>query len=175
MSIVLAYDSTHVNLGRVPPGIQLCGYTTGSNGIAWTKADWAAHPSAVRICQDAGATDRTADVLDVERGAATVSDVPGWARDALASRRAGRRPGQRWPLIYTMASNVTPVANALTAAKLTGGQVGLFVADWNDDFVGDVTRVSHASGPFPVHGWQVSDAGLFDVDVFSADWLKSVA
>lgn len=172
MSIQIAYDCIRVNIGRAPAGL-LAGYTTGSSDIRWSAADWRAHPGAVRIDQDPAASDDTADVLDVEAGAATLADVPGWSRRALASYRAGKRPGQRSPLIYCSQVNVTPVANVLTGAGLADGSVGLFIANWNLSQVEAVAEVLAASGPFPVHGLQFRNAGSFDIDVFSAAWLSA--
>lgn len=172
MSIQIAYDCTRANIGSAPAGL-LAGYTTGSSDIRWTAADWAAHPGAVRIDQDAAASDGTADVLDVEAGAATVSDVPGWSKMALANIRAKKRPGQRTPLIYMSQVNVTPVANVLTGAGMANGSVGLFIANWNLAQWEAVAAVLAASGPFPVCGLQFRNAGLFDVDVFSSAWLNA--
>lgn len=172
MSIQIAYDCTRANIGSAPAGL-LAGYTTGSSDIRWTAADWAAHPGAVRIDQDAGASDGTADVLDVEAGAATVSDVPGWSKLALANFRAKKRTGQRTPLIYMSQVNVTPVANALTGAGMADGSVGLFIANWNLAQGEAVAEVLAASGPFPVCGLQFKNAGLFDIDVFSSAWLNA--
>jgi hypothetical protein len=175
MSITIAYDATHANVGRVPKGVQAAGYVTGSGGVAWTAADWAAHPGAVRIDQSPELTsvDETADVLDVENGAATIADVAAWARAALANFKSGKRAGQRSPLVYCDGENVTPVANALVAGKVTG--VGLFIAKWGDTITQAVTEVLAASGPFPVCGIQFSSAGPYDIDVFSAAWLAAVS
>ena len=172
MSIQIAYDCIRANIGRAPAGL-LAGYTTGSGGVPWTAADWAAHPDAVRIDQDPAASDDTADVLDVEAGAATLADVPGWSRRALAGYRAGKRPGQRSPLVYCSQASVTPVANVLTGAGLADGSVGLFIANWNLNQVQAVAEVLAASGPFPVHGLQFRNAGDFDIDVFSSAWLNA--
>lgn len=172
MSITIAYDCIHANIGRAPAGL-LAGYTTGSGGVPWTAADWKAHPGAVRIDQDPAASDDTADVLDVEAGAATLADVPGWSKRALAAYRAGKRPGQRSPLIYCSQVNVTPVANVLTGAGMTDGSIGLFIANWNLSQLEAVAEVLAASGPFPVHGLQFRNAGDFDIDVFSAAWLDA--
>ena len=90
MSIVLAHDAIHANVAHLPAG-QSAGYTTGSADIRWTAQDWAHHPAAVRIDQDASATDLTADVLDVERGAATNSEAAHWYTMALRSFTAGTR------------------------------------------------------------------------------------
>lgn len=172
MSIQIAYDCIRANIGRAPAGL-LAGYTTGSSDIRWTAADWKAHPDAVRIDQDPAASDDTADVLDVEAGAATLADVPGWSRRALASYRSGKRPGQRSPLIYMSQVNVTPVANVLTGAGLADGSVGLFIANWNLSQAQAVAEVLAAGGPFPVHGLQFRNAGYFDIDVFSSAWLNA--
>lgn len=178
MSIQIAYDCIHANIGRAPKGL-LAGYTTGTDGsrgtpaIRWTADDWKAHPDAVRIDQDPAASDDTADVLDVEAGAATLADVPGWSRRALAAYRSGKRPGQRTPLIYCSQSVVTPVANVLTGAGLADGSIGLFIANWNLTQAQAAAEVLAASGPFPVHGIQFRNAGDFDIDVFSTAWLNA--
>lgn len=172
MSIQVAYDCIRANIGRAPAGL-LAGYTTGSSDIRWTAADWDAHPGAVRICQDPAASDDTADVLDVEAGAATLAGVVPWSKRALAGYRSGKRPGQRPPLIYCSQVSVTPVANVLTGAGLADGSVGLFIANWNLTQLQAVAEVLAASGPFPVHGLQFRNAGSFDVDVFSSAWLNA--
>lgn len=173
MSITLAFDATHLFIGQLPRGVQACGYTTGSGGIAWTPADWAAHPGAVRIDQDAAASDGTADILDVENGAATLADIPGWVRRARASFATAVRPGQRTPAVYCSFSNVTPVCNVMAAAGITG--VGLWVADWNFTELQAIADIAAASGPYPVIGVQFTDDGDFDSDAFSAAWLDNVS
>jgi hypothetical protein len=174
MSIVIARDATHSNIGHLPPG-QSAGYTTGSGGIAWTAADWAAHPGAVRIDQDAAASDGTADVLDVEGGAATYADCAGWVTRAYASYAAAKRPGQRKPAIYASASSITSVVNALVHGGRKSG-AGLWVANWNLNEAAAAALVAAAFGPFPVIGIQFTDAaGFYDTDVFSAAWLADVS
>lgn len=176
MSTTVVLDCTGSNLAsvRLPAGALFAGYDTGSSGIAWTKAQYAAHPGAIRIDQDAGASDFTADILDVERGAATPGECAAWFRNTLASYKNGKRPGQRYPSIYTSASNVTAVANALVAGGAVKGP-GLWVADWNLSDPQAIAEVIAAAGPFPVIGVQWHDAGLFDVSVFSSAWLAAVS
>lgn len=173
VTLVTVYDATHDNIGHLPPG-QHAGYTTGTGGVAWTPEDWKAHPYAIRICQDTGASDRTADMLDVESGAATVDDVPGWAQDAHANRVKGVRPGQRWPGVYASLSKITPVANALVAAKITFA-VYLWIADWSETTAQVDAQLADAGGPFPVVGVQYANRGAYDVSLFSAAWLSNVA
>lgn len=173
IATVPVYDATHAGIGSLPKG-QAAGYTTGSGSVPWTAADWRAHPGAVRICQDPGATDTTADVLDVESGAATVSDVARWAEAAAASFASGRRPGQRSPAIYLNLSNLTLAVNALVAGKIVSG-VSLWLANWNLTEAEATSLVQLAGGPYPVIGVQYGNRGGYDVSVFSAAWLANVS
>src|SRR5690242_9680315 len=148
MGIVAAHDAIHANVGQLPPG-QAAGYTTGTSDIRWTSADWAAHPGAVRIDQDFAALDPSADVLDVERGAATFADCPVWSKRAIEDFNAAVRPGQRRPAIYFSASSVHDVVNALVNGGVNSG-VGLFVASWGIGESAAMAEVEAASGPFPI-------------------------
>ena len=176
---VVGYDATRVNIASLPKGAQVyAGYSTGSGDVPWSEADFAAHATALgpclRIDQDPAASDATADILDVERGAATIADAPGWARRALADFRAATRPGQRSPAIYCSAGNVTLVVNALIGGGVTSG-AGLAVANWSITEAQAIGDVIAAAGPFPVVGVQWSDPGPYDVDVFSRAWLRNQA
>ena len=174
MTTTVVYDATHDNISHLPRG-QAAGYTTGTGThIRWTAADWKAHPGAVRIDQDHAASDPTADILDIEQGAATVFDAPGWVLRSAVDYQTARRPGQRRPAIYCSRSAVTPVVNALTTAGIKHG-VGLWVADWNNDQHAATVEVQAAAGPFPVIGRQWRNAGAYDISVFSTAWLKEVS
>lgn len=165
----LVDDATRVFIGSAPAGADLAGYTTGSAGIAWGAADWLAHPTALRIDQDAGATDGTADVLDVQPGAATPADCPGWAKRARASYAAAARPGQRMPATYQSLSQVNLVTAALRAGGVTGG-VGLWIADWTNNQAQAEAMIGTTYGGFPVIGVQLRNAGTYDADVFDTTW-----
>lgn len=175
MSTVLTYDAIGANVSALPRG-QAAGYSTGSSWVPWTAADWKAHPGAVQIDQAPRntAANEHADVLDVETGAATVADAPGWAKAARKNFTAATRPGQRKPAIYVNLSNVTAVVNELTRGGVTSG-VGLWIANWNLNQPEAESLVNVGSGPFPVIGCQFRDAGLYDVSVFSAAWLHDVS
>ena len=174
MATIQVFDATHDNISHLPAG-QAAGYSTGSGThIRWTAADWAAHPGAVRIDQDPAASDPTADVLDVETGAASPGDCPGWVRRALADYARAARPGQRRPAIYMSRSKVTPVVNALIAGGVKSG-AGLWIADWDGNRTRAADEVEAASGPFPVIAVQYANAGSYDVSVFSTAWLKEVS
>ena len=173
ITAVTVCDAIHANAGHLPKG-QAAGYSTGRGPVPWTPADWAAHPGAVRIDQDPGATDTTADVLDVESGAATIADCAPWAEAAAASYATGKRPGQRHPAIYMSLSSVTPVVNALIAGGIHEG-VSLWIANWNLTEAEARALVQTAGGPWPVIGVQYRNAGLYDVSVFSGPWLDAVS
>ena len=171
IATMLVYDATHSNIRHLPPG-RAAGYVTGSLGVAWTAADFAAHHGAVHIDQSPilSGADKTADVLDVESGAATPGIAAPWVKAARAGLHHGTRPGQRHPAVYCSRSNVTPVVNALIAGGITSG-VGLWIADWNNDQHQAAAEVAGAGGPFPVIGRQFRDAGFYDVSVFSVPWI----
>lgn len=171
--IITAYDCTGANIGAAPKG-QLLGYDTGSAGVPWTTADWAAHPGAVHIDQDVLASDFTADLLDVERGAATIAEAAHWFEQALANFHAAKRPGQRYPGIYISAAYITDLANALKAA---GPQVTprLFIAEWGVAPATADTQITDAAGPWPVVGCQIANRGAYDVDLVSSAWLTTVS
>lgn len=172
--LVPVYDATHAGISSLPKG-QAAGYSTGTGSVPWTAADWAAHPGAVRIDQDPAARDPTADVLDIENGAATPADAPGWYRAAKADYDAGKRPGQRHPAFYVNLSNITPAVNALIAAGITAGPC-LWIAEGLTEPAA-AALVLTAGGPFPVIGvqyrWDV--AGAYDISVMSGTWLAAVS
>lgn len=173
IATVTVCDAIRANIGHLPKG-QAAGYSTGSGVVPWGAADWKAHPGAVRICQDPHATDETADVLDVEAGAATIGVAARWAEAAAANVAAGTRHGQRHPAVYMSLSMVTPVVNALVRGGISEG-VGLWVANWNLTEAEAAALVQHAGGPFPVIGVQYRNAGTYDVSVFSRPWLDAVS
>src|SRR6478609_3383926 len=117
MGFTFVDDVTRALIGSAPSGANLAGYTTGSGGIMWGAQDWASHPTAIRIDQDPAGSDGTADVYDVEPGAGTYANTPGWAKRALANYAAGVRPGQRTPVIYMSLSDI----HAVTRALINGG------------------------------------------------------
>lgn len=170
--ITLANDCTTQFVQDLPPGLAV-GYTTGQ-GIAWTPAQWAAHPNAVRICQDSG-SDVTADILDVESGAATLADAAAWVPKAQAAYKAVRRPGQRWPGLYISISGLTPLLNELESLDAGYTYVPMFLAHWDNAEAADAAAILARSGPYPVIGFQYENVGTYDQDVFSSDWLSQVS
>jgi hypothetical protein len=173
IATVTVCDAVRANVGHLPKG-PAAGYSTGTGIVPWGAAEWKAHPGAVRICQDPGATDPTADVLDVEAGAATIGVAARWAEAAAANVNTGKRPGQRHPAVYMSLSMVTPVVNALIHGGIAEG-VSLWVANWNLTEAEAAALVVHAGGPFPIIGVQYRNAGTYDVSVFSRPWLDAVS
>jgi hypothetical protein len=173
IATVTVCDAIRANISHLPKG-QAAGYSTGHGTVPWGAAEWKAHPGAVRICQDPGATDTTADILDVESHAAGVGTCARWAEAAAANVAAGKRPGQRHPAIYMSLSMVTPVVNALVHGGIAEG-VSLWVANWNLTEAEAAALVQHAGGPFPIIGVQYRNAGTYDVSVFSRAWLDAVS
>jgi hypothetical protein len=173
MAVIAGFDAIHANIGHLPRGAQAAGYTTGSSDIRWVAGDWATHKGGVRICQDSG-SDHAADVLDVERGAASNVDAAMWAPRAQAAFKTSARPGQRWPAVYTSAANVTPLVNTLIGHGIKSG-VNLWVANWNLSDPQATADVQNASGPFPVIAVQYASGQFYDSDVFSSTWLHRVS
>lgn len=174
--IAVVYDATHANIGSLPPGIQAAGYTTGTPDVAWNTSDFGNHPGAIRIDQSPASTvwDATADVDDFERGAVQLGELPVRAKLRMVAFKAGTRPGQRTPLVYVSQSNVSQVANALFNAGVDSG-VGLWVANWNLTDVQGIADVTAASGPYPIRGVQIHNAGAFDISVFDVAWLANLS
>jgi len=172
-AVVDGWDALGVNLDFAPGG-QGATYTTGDDGVAATAEQLAARPGIVRICQDAGATDDTADVLDIELGAATIADAPGWIDRARSSFRTGKRPGQREPALYMSSGNVPANLAALKAAKVAF-PVWLWVARWGVTRAFAANEVEHTSGDLPECGFQYHNHPDFDEDVWAPGWLANVS
>lgn len=173
MTLVWGWDATHSNLGGVPAG-QGAGYTTGTPDIQWTAEDWAAHPGAVRIDQDASGDDATADVIDDEPGADSDTGSVGWYKRALAAFNAGTRPGQRRPAFYRDLDGVPELAAAVDAAGLGQG-LPLWLAHWGISMDAASALIGTMIDGFRVIGVQFANRGAFDADVWDAAWLAAVS
>jgi hypothetical protein len=171
--LTIVHDAIAANISSLPAGLA-AGYTTGSPDIVWSVEDWKKHPGAVRIDQDPNASDPTADVLDVETGAATPADAPKWVSAARKDIANQTRTGQRTlPLVYMSMDNVTTVVNALVDSGIQHN-VGLFVADFSLSQAEAEALVTGADGPFPIKAVQYQNGETFDTSVFNSEWLASV-
>lgn len=182
MSFTLGFDAIAQNISHLPPGHQAAGYVTGTDGtggtlaIKWSDAELAAHPGVIRIDQSPVLTgiDETADVLDIENGAATIAEAATWYKAALANYFKAARPGQRHPAMYCSQSNVTPLVNQLTADGVKSGP-NLWVANWSDTQSEAIAAVLGAGGPYPIIGIQFFSGAFIDFDVFDVGWLAKVS
>jgi hypothetical protein len=172
-AIVNGWDATSKNEPAAPPG-QGGGYTTGTPDVRWTGEQWKRHPGAVRICQDAGATDTTADELDIETGAATGADVPGWTKAARDACRAGTRPGQRYPAVYVDLSNLPGVA-AVTDTMPAGQRPHLHLAHWGIGMDAARALIGTVQSGLYVTGVQFASHDTYDSDCWLQAWLESVS
>lgn len=175
MDLIAVYDCKGSNLSKFPTprDALLAAYVTGAGDVPWNENQLAAHPDAARIDQSPVNTpaDMLADVLDVERGAATLADIPGWVHGARTAYDLATRPGQRRPAIYCARSTVTPVANTLVAAGIPDN-VRLWVAEQMS--AAEATALlEKAGGPYPIIGIQYEFNELYDVSLVSAEWLNT--
>lgn len=169
MTVSVVIDATHLNINAIPKGTLAALYTTGSLDIRATANDFLNHPNAVRICQDHG-SDITADILDMETGAANPQDVITWLGNARRSFNNNMRPGQRWPGVYLSLSRLTEQANALVAAH--DSNVPLWIAEWGLAQATALANINAANGPFPTVAFQIRNLGTSDFSLFSDEWLN---
>lgn len=178
LDLRVIWDITGANLNglTIPAGVGAALYITGSGGVPATATQRAAHPGAVLIDQSPANTpdDELADVADMEAGAVTLADLPGWYEAALLSYQRGTRPGQRRPAVYCSASRVTEVANTFVAGRIDSGP-RLWVASWDAPVESVIDTLVSSGGPFPVIGVQVKNEPTHDVSLFRGDWLDSVS
>ena len=185
LATVTGYDVTAENYNQRPStGIPAL-YITGSGGIPATAAMLSANPKCLRIDQSPviNSIDTTADYFDVENGAVTVAEIGNVIKEAITNYQHATRPGQRWPAVYCSRDDpqtgVTPVVNALNAAGLSNHSVGLIIADWNNDEAQATSEVANSipgtNNPYPVVGRQYRNAGPYDLNVFSEEWVNTVS
>ena len=175
VTVIQGYDVTAVDYSHRPTVGQIALYLTGSTDIVATPAMRAANPHAVLIDQSPVITDidTTADAYDVENGALTTAEIGQVIKDAWDNYNKSTRPGQRKPMVYQSLSQVTSVVNAMVAAGTTAS---LWVAHFGVSLADAIAQVEAASGPFPIHAFQYSDApGFYDLDVFDEGWLTTVS
>lgn len=174
VDVIDMYDATTLDVSTLPVGQQAAGYTTGVD-VAWTEAQFAAHTSpypAVRIDQDTGAKDYTADILDVETNAANLTEIVRWITNARVSFNDGTRPGQRWPGIYCGLNNLDQAVANLTAANITDVPFGIPDLTNRADAV---TKVSTATGPYYRVWQQYLFGNTYDSGIVSVPWLTKVS
>jgi hypothetical protein len=175
METIDVYDCMGANLGKfpIPKDALMAGYLTGSGAVPWTAEEFANHPDAIKIDQwpihtPAGTG---ADWIDVENQAVPIADVPERYRLALAAYHAGTWPGQREPAIYVEESEMTPVANTLTRAGISGGANLVLTHPMTREAAQHLLDTT--SGPFPFVAIQYEFNDLYDVSLASVEWLNT--
>lgn len=171
LATVSGYDVTSANYQHRPATGQPAFYVTGTADIIATPAMHAAYPGAVTINQSGSDQNVVADMYDVETGALTPAEIPDLIVSARSARLSGN--GRRNPGAYVNQSNITPVVNALVAAKLTN--VPLWVANYNLTEAAAISALQSSSGPYPIIGYQYNDAGEYDEDVWLSSWVSQVS
>jgi len=174
MTTTVAYDAISANVSTMPAG-QHCGYVTGSSAIQWSSAQFVDDPAAVRIDQSPVNTnlDETADVLDVESGAATLGDIAPWVEAARRNFNSAARPGQRQPMVYCSPNTLQPAVDALTAAGVK--DVPFWIAKPGTSLASAQAGINSATGPYPLWGVQYNWGNTYDADVFLSSWLTHVS
>jgi hypothetical protein len=100
----------------------VAGYLDGA--YAWTSAEWALFPNAVKVQVVITASANEGDVLDVETGDASPDQTAGW----IEMRKAA---GYYRPTIYCNLSTVEAVRTG-TGKYVLGTDYDLWVADYDD-------------------------------------------
>ena len=101
------YDAIHP--ANIPTNAQMvAGYVDGR--YAWSAADWARFPHAVKVRIAVFSTTNDGHVLDVEPGCSTPANAPGWV---VRRRKAGVDP-----TVYCSLSAWPTVRAAFAAAKV---------------------------------------------------------
>jgi len=101
------YDAIHP--ANIPTNAQMvAGYVDGR--YAWTAADWARFPHAVKVRIAVFSSTNDGHVLDVEPGCSTPASAPGWVQ---RRRKAGVDP-----TVYCSLSAWPTVRAAFAAAKV---------------------------------------------------------
>lgn len=128
--MILMMDTIGANVSNIPTTVEkVAGYVTGSGVVPWSSDAWTRFPNAghVRIKQTPGPhAVLISDVIDVEPGAATVSDVVTFVEMRIAS-------GIKWSTVYGTRSTLHDVYTALKHSMGNSfyGHVDCWLADWN--------------------------------------------
>lgn len=172
--ILPGWDITAVEYAQRPGTGRAMLYGTGTPDIKATPQMIADNPYCVMVDQSPyiDAIDTTMDVYDMETGALTLTELGEVIHDAIDQRAHHIRAGQRVPLIYASESRLDEVIRTLDKAQLQD-KCGLFPAHWGVSVTDASNRILTASGPYPVRAMQIANAGTYDRDLFSVNWLST--
>lgn len=144
------YDGINADAAAIhslwQPG-SLVGYYTAGNSYIWTQAEKAMFPESalVGITLTAASARWEDDVLDIERGGATVDEAADWIRRKKES-------GYFRPTLYASLA-IIPSIRVATGKYILGRDYDIWVADWDGT----------TSVPYPMAAAkQYSAAGKYD-------------
>jgi hypothetical protein len=132
MNTLIAVDTVHTYVPNIPAGDasiqQVNGYVTQEGdtaGIEWSQADWDRFPDYIKhtIAQLNSGNPLTADILDVETGAASDAEAVRWALGKLAA--------QEIAVIYVDAANADDLTQSLAEEGVSVWNTYLWLADWS--------------------------------------------
>ena len=145
------FDSTVA--GDIPADAAIvAGYRDGK--YAWSEADWARFPNAIKVGIVVFASTNDGDLLDCEKGNATPEECPGW----ITMRQAA---GLAVPTIYCNYSNLQQIRTACQGLTYDLG-------------IADPTNVPHLPDGFAFCQYDWGTQGHFDTSL-CADWWPRVA
>lgn len=153
-----------VNWQAIPIGTPIvAGYVPPSR-FAWPAEAWARFAGSVevRITPSVSVWGAGIQVLDVEPGDASASQVPGWVAN---SRNAGQEP-----TVYTSAANWAAVINACYNAGV--GMPQFWIADWNDvqDLPSITVGVVTATAVAHQYAGSATSGGDYDLSTVADYW-----
>lgn len=126
---VTMYDTIGQSAGNIPTSaLKVGGYVTGTDNILWPADRWSLFTKAghVRIDQSESASDfvdGTADVVDVETGAATFAS----ASSAVKARQANSLDST----VYVDTANVDDLMSAFHTDDVNIAAVNVWLANWS--------------------------------------------
>ena len=133
-----------VNPGNIPVTAQMvAGYVDGL--YAWSLADWARFPHAVKVRAAVSPFTNDGHVLDVEAGDASPDQAPGWAQ---MRRAAGVHPtiytgygynGQTWALVINAFHNAGIAEPEWWIAAMPGNGPNLYPGTVAHQYAGGIT------------------------------------
>lgn len=147
------YDSTEAN--DIPLTAEMVAGYLPPSSYAWSAADWARFPHAIKVRIAIFASVPDGHVLDVERGDATPAQAPGWVRM--------RRAAGVDPTIYCNASTWPTVRQAFRDQGVAEPHYWIAKYDGVDELIPGAVAKQYANPP--VHG-----RGHFDLSVVADYW-----
>jgi hypothetical protein len=153
-----------VNWQDIPVGTPIVAGYVPPSSFAWPPEAWARFAGSieVRITPSVSVWGPGIQVLDVEPGDASASQVPGWV---VNSRNSGQEP-----TVYTSESNWANVINACYNAGVAMPE--FWIADWNDvpDLPSITVGVVTATAVAHQYAGSATSGGNYDLSTVADYW-----